>query len=283
MRKLVLGAGSVILLAVFPLASGVVPERDSEGLQIIQEAIESAGGARNWEQAGTLVVHEIQSRYMPKGSSEVRLVHYLDTNRKRYRVEIEGEEGKKVFAWDGESFWATLNAPKGDAGLLGEAQRAIANGCYRFGLPFNLLDPEAQIEYVGADTVDGMETEVVKVSYEQGPTSRYWQSETGGDQPDAASHGGTAPQEEANHDDGHGPSGHHSGRETYYYHFDTTNHEIKKIYFSHHGDDSFETLYLREYPKINGINREHSQENSLVLTERNCTTPGSQGLSSGRA
>ena len=140
LRKLVLGAGSVILLAVSPLASGVVPERDSEGLQVIQAAIESAGGARNWEQAGTLVVHEIQSRYMPKGSSEVRLVHYLDTNRKRYRVEIEGEEGKKVFGWDGESFWATLNAQKGDASLLGEAQRSIANGYYRFGLPFNLWE-----------------------------------------------------------------------------------------------------------------------------------------------
>ena len=45
--KLVLGAGSVILLAVSPLASEVVPERDSEGLQVVQEAIESAGGARS--------------------------------------------------------------------------------------------------------------------------------------------------------------------------------------------------------------------------------------------
>lgn len=255
-EKIALVAWTTVFLGIFTTATAMVPEGSgNKGDQVIQQAIESAGGEESWKRSQTLVVHEIQTRYSPQGSSEVRLVHYLDTDENKYRVELEDQEGRKVFGWNGERFWATVNGQGSDANLLQQARRTISNGYYRFSLPFVLDDPGAEVEYVGSDKVEEVETEVVKVSYQHGPTSQYWEEETEQDQRHSLSESG-AGQGGSEHVEAH----HHSGSETYYYHFDKNNHKIVKIYFSHHGDDSFETLYFRDHRRIGAINKEHSRE-----------------------
>ena len=221
---------------------------ESQGLELIQRAIEKAGGITAWKKASYMVVQEHQTRYTPEGSEEVELVHSLSTTGKRYRLEMKSNQGEKVFGWDGSTFWATLNGEKGDGELQREAQRNISNNYYRFRLPFNLQDQGSQMEYGGEEKVKGRDTVVVKVSYEEGPTVQYWQPEEEQSGHHAEPSGSAAEQH------------HHTGQEIYYYYFDKHNYEIVKVYFSHHGDESFETFYFSDYKTINGIRKEHHRE-----------------------
>jgi len=176
------------------------------------------------------------------------LVHYVGIDGNGYKVELDSEQGKQVFGWHGHHFWATQDGKPGDEALLTEARRVISDAYYRFSLPFVLAKPDLNPQYHGRDNVNGIETEVVKIAYRDGPTAGYWvEADThaqGGHGHSAQSAGG-----------GH----HHAADEIYFFHFDK-DYRIVKIYFSHHGDDTFETFLFDDFRMVEGVLREHSRK-----------------------
>jgi hypothetical protein len=239
---------------------------------IINRAVKSAGGNSNWQQNSNLVVHESQTRYEDEGTVQVNLIHTMSTKSMDYHIELSRTGINAVYGWDGTEFWATVDGKPGDDDLVNEARRVISDAYFRFSLPFILDDPEQKAEFTGNDSVNGLATEVVKITYEKSPADRYFS-------PAAAEHGhgsGDAKVEhndakavhsdaKANHDVAkveHGGEsagyGHGHGGEVYNFHFNKEN-QLTKVYFSHHGDGTYETILLEDFKVVDGINREHKR------------------------
>jgi hypothetical protein len=220
----------------------------SQAHDVINKAIEVAGGIGAWQRQGTLIAHETQTRYGGGEPSRVSLVHYLNTKGDGYRLEITRSDGKFVYGWDGRAFWALVNGKPGDADQVREARRTIADAYYRFSLPFILDDSKVDMEYTGTESFNGSEVDVVKITYNQGAANRYFPTQE-------ADQGNTS---SMNHDSSSAPAAHSSpaDHEVYFYSINKSG-IINKVYFSHHGDGSYETLLLDDYDSVGGILKEH--------------------------
>ena len=217
---------------------------DKQAAMIINNAVDAAGGEKAWHEKATLVVHETQMREANGMPEPVSLVHYMDTAGKGYRLEMVRSDGDYTFGWDGHGFWALKDGRPGDHELEREARRVIADAYYRFSLPFVLKKDIEDLEYAGTDQLDGEVTQVLKISYSQGPADRYFSTHN----------------EDSGHNTGEshgGGSGHH-GNEIYNFHFDEQN-RLVKVYFSHHGDGHYETLLLSGIDRVEGILREDTR------------------------
>ena len=146
-----------------------------EARDIISKAIINAGGTA-WRGVSTMIVHESQARNTDSGILAMEIVHTFDTKARGYRMEISSTQGKQIYGWDGRQFWAELDGKAGEEAQIKEARRLISDAFYRFSLPFVLDDSEAQMEYVGKDSVNGVETDLVKITYKGGPVDRYWKA-----------------------------------------------------------------------------------------------------------
>jgi hypothetical protein len=237
----------ILLLGICPLQADTV-NPDQAG-DLLLKAVEAYGGTENWRNKGLLVVHETQRRYEEGGTRVVEMDHYVDTQGRGYRLERVAGGDRQVLGWDGHGFWAVEGGEPGDEALLGEARRTISDAFFRISWPFILMDGGLEPEYAGTDTVDGMATEVVKITYPEDPAAKYFQGHE-----DAGGEEGHGRHASAERDHGGG----HHGDQVYYFHFDSA-HRLVKVYFSHHGDGTFETLYPGDYREIDGILLERSR------------------------
>lgn len=238
----------------------------TQAQQIINKAIAAAGGDA-WNGFSTLVAHESQARNTENGVLQMEIVHTMDTKGRGYRMDITTSQGKQIYGWDGHRFWADIDGKAGDENQVKEAKRLISDAFYRFSLPFVLNDEGPKIEYAGKDSVNGKATNVVKITYSGGPVDSYWktaEAEPHGDHgtekhaAKADEHAGQSASNEESKED-HGGGGHHDGNQVYFFHFDEED-RIVKIYFSHHGDDSYETFLFDDFITIDAITREQSRK-----------------------
>jgi hypothetical protein len=247
----------ILLGSILIFASGAVAAAGEEQAHaLINNAMQSYGGKNAWAGKGTLVVNESQTRHEESGTVVHKIVHYMDTTGKGYRLELDNGKEKRVYGWDGSRFWATLNGKHGDEALQREAKRVIGDAFYRFSLPFILDDPDAEYEHTGRDTVNGAQTEVVKITYSKSPADRFFTEHGHPQQEHGNEHGGGGEHNAATQHGGGGD--HHGGHQVYNYHIDK-DYRIVKVYFSHHGDDEYETLLFKDHKSIDGIIREQSR------------------------
>lgn len=253
MKEKILSLGIYVFVSLVPFSS-VIAQSHDQVESIINKAITQAGGGKTWHDNGTLIVHEFQKRFEEGGVVIVDLTHTMNTDGSGYRIELSRQGRNLVYSWDGMGFWATADGKPGSEDDVSEARRVLSNSYFRFGLPFVLERDVDGLEYTGTDSFYGMKTEVLKITYDQGPVDRYFSGHadahgdhsSGNDQNTNSEH-----QAEAEHGGGHG----HGGEE-YFFHF-SENGDLVKVYFSHHGDGTYETLLYKNIKKIGGINREH--------------------------
>lgn len=268
-----LNIGGLFVILLFILVPAYTQaDAESQARDIIDKATAKSGKSA-WDGMATLLVHESQARNTDTGKLQMELIHTMDTKGRGYRMEISSSKGKQIYGWDGKQFWAVVDGKPGDAAQVKEAKRLISDAFYRFSLPFVLNDRNAQMEYAGKDSVNGVETDSVKITYKGGPVDSYWNTGESRHQPDHADvkhdtkaavhadhmgekHADTGGEVHAKNDEAAGD--HHSGNQVYFYHFDK-DHHIVKIYFSHHGDDSYETFLFDNFTTIDGITREQSR------------------------
>ena len=240
----VIVSGFILFFAIFVVQAQTVDKASN----IVTSAIDSAGGSSTWQHNGNIVVRETQIRYEDEGIVEVNLTHTMSTTKKGYRIELL-KLGKKFFyGWDGKEFWATVDGKPGDHDLINEAKRVVSNAYFRFSLPFILSDDEQKPEFIGSDNVNGLVTNVIKIVYEKGITNQYFSQSKKQHE---------AKTEQGENSGGHG-HGHGHGHEIYNFHFNQQ-HQLVKVYFSHHGDGTYETILLDDFKVVGGINREHKR------------------------
>ena len=246
--KIVTRLGYLVMMFFLLMAVAVQGQStDNQEVMIIKNAVDAAGGIAAWQDKGTLVVHETQMRESNGMTEAVSLVHYMDTTGEGYRLEMVRSDGDYIFGWDGHSFWAIKDGRTGDHELEREARRVISDAYFRFSLPFILMDDVEDMEYAGTDQLNGSVTQVLKVSYSQGPADRYFSTHSEDRQHNTGE----------SHSSHGGGSGHH-GDEIYYFHFDDQD-RLVKVYFSHHGDGHYETLLLSGIARVDGILREDTR------------------------
>jgi len=244
----------IIFLATF---TDVIAQSNDPVSSVINKAINYAGGADTWYGNGTLKVQEFQKRYEEGGVVIVDLTHTMNTDGGGYRIDLSRQGRKFVYGWDGMGFWATADGKPGSEDDVSEARRVLSNSYFRFGLPFLLERDLDGLEYTGTDSYYGMKTEVLKITYDQEPADRYFSgnSDSAEDQHSSENdhNSGSEHQAEAEHG-----GGNHHGGEEYFFHF-ADNGELKKVYFSHHGDGTYETLIYNNIRMVSGINRDHTR------------------------
>ncbi len=252
---------SILFVTVF----SVQAQSAGKASEIINRAVTSAGGNSTWHQNSNLVVHETQTRYEDEGTVQVNLIHTMSTINTGYRIELSRTGINTVYGWDGTEFWASIDGKLGNHDLVNEARRVISNAYFRFSLPFILDDSEQRAEFTGNDSVNGSTTEVIKITYEKSPADRYFS-------PVAKEHDHGSANAKADHSVAkaehdvvkveHGGEsaghGHGHGGEEYNFYFSKEN-QLTKVYFSHHGDGTYETILLEDFKVVDGINREHKR------------------------
>ncbi len=229
---------------------------------VLNNAIGYAGGVDTWHDKGALFVHEFQKRYEEGGVIIVDVTHTMNTDGSGYRMELTSQGIEFVYGWDGSGFWALVDGKPGTDDDVSEARRQISNAYFRFSLPFILERELGELTYEGTDSLYGASTEVLKITYDTGLAGRYFAEETGGHDEhsgsDASQHASEAEHDSGSEhqaEGGHG-GGHHHGGEEYLFHF-AQNGELKKVYFSHHGDGTYETLLYKNNKMVSGIVRDH--------------------------
>ncbi|MGK0298539.1 MAG: hypothetical protein ACI9XC_002161 [Gammaproteobacteria bacterium] len=249
----------------FSVFSAQVHAQDKAS-DIINRAVDSAGGNTTWQQNGNLVVYESQLRYEDEGTIKVNLIHTMSTENKGYRIELSRTGINTVYGWDGTEFWATVDGKPGNHDVINEARRVISDAYFRFSLPFILDDSEQKAEFTGNDSVNGSETDVIKITYAKSPADRYFlapikeHSHDAGDtkvehnDAKAEHNNAKADHNVAKAEHSAASAGHGHGGEVYNFHFNKEN-QLTKVYFSHHGDGTYETILLEDFKVVDGINR----------------------------
>jgi hypothetical protein len=245
MKTMLNKTGLCILICLLPL-SNVLAQAEEQVTNIVNKAVSYGGGTNTWNNNGTLIVHEFQKRYEEKGVVIVDLTHTMKTDGSGYRIELSRQGKKSIYGWDGSEFWAQVDGKPGSEEDVSEARRVISDSYFRFTLPFVLENEIDKLAYEGEDTLNGNKTEVLKITYDKGPADRYFSSH------DEHSSGSEHKAEAG------GSEGHHHGGEVYFYHFSESG-QLKKVYFSHHGDGTYETLLYKNIKPVNGISRDHKR------------------------
>ncbi|MEM9862367.1 MAG: hypothetical protein AAF938_12155 [Myxococcota bacterium] len=139
--------------------------RESEGGAVIAAAIDAHGGLRPWLQAGNIA---FEFDYRPLSQPERRMHTYQRVDLWSARAvheELEGGAGEEArFGWDGNEAWITPNAEA----FPTPARFWALTPYYFVGIPFVLADPGARFEQLEDQVLDGVNHQLVKVTYEDG-------------------------------------------------------------------------------------------------------------------
>ncbi|NNE37725.1 MAG: hypothetical protein HKN08_05415, partial [Gammaproteobacteria bacterium] len=149
-------------------------QSDDQVSKILNQAINYAGGADTWRNNDTLKVHEFQKRYEEEGVVIVDILHTMNTDGSGYLMESSRQGSNFTYGWDGMAFWAMVDGNPGSDDDVSEARRQISNAFFRFSLPILLERDIDELEYEGTDSLYGARTEVLKITYENGPADRYF-------------------------------------------------------------------------------------------------------------
>ena len=141
--------------------------------QLVEKAIEHAGGWDAWMNTKTLQFRKTTVRFNEDGSvkeQRVQFHKYLLHPSPKMRIEWESNGSQGVFLNDGQQAWKLVNGkPSTEQTDINAARNNTFGSHYVFGMPFKLRDPGTRLENAGTMTFDdGALLQKVRVSYERG-------------------------------------------------------------------------------------------------------------------
>lgn len=160
---------AILLLA--SCASDLSDERyahitDPKARAIIQSSIADAGGLDRWEAIKQLSYTKDYQLLLESGAVET---DYRQTHHYEWlplKIDIQSVENGAVIHThlEGGQYSRTQQGQATDVSQEALA-RSVNSAVYVVSLPFKLLDPQARIEYLGPDSLNGELLEVLAVSY----------------------------------------------------------------------------------------------------------------------
>jgi len=164
-----------ILLLVFILAScsGDLNDDkyghigDLKARAIIKKSIKDAGGLNKWNAIKSMQYKKNFALLDSTGKTEKTFVQDHTYSNSNKTIIIRSEENKDVLFTTLENGAYARSKNGQDLKLSQEALRKSVNSSlYVIGIPFKLIDPGAEIEYLGEESLNGKLLDVIKVSYD---------------------------------------------------------------------------------------------------------------------
>ncbi|CAN5593419.1 hypothetical protein BH20VER1_BH20VER1_13810 [soil metagenome] len=157
------------LLAALSLAGA----QELSPQQLVDKAIDQAGGWDAWMNTKTLQFRKTTVRFDEHGSEKERRVQfhkYILHPSPKMRIEWESNRSQGVFLNDGQQAWKLVNnKPSADQADTNAARNNTFGSHYVFGMPFKLRDPGTILEDAGTMTLeDGRAVQKVRATYEKG-------------------------------------------------------------------------------------------------------------------
>jgi len=165
---------AVTCLIVLCAAQSAYCKSDDKALDLIREVVESVGGVDNLR-----AKKDVEYVYVVKGKSgkmDISVEKYIfdgELSRGEYYVHennvLPDKKGEVVEGYDGKSSWTTLNGKElFDADAKKRADFIRKTNYYWFTMMFKLLDPGTNHQYIGIRNVDGINYQIVKMTFDQG-------------------------------------------------------------------------------------------------------------------
>lgn len=142
--------------------------KDEKARDLIRASIEEAGGLERWNNLKQLSYTKEFSLLREDGSVEKSYdqLHEYQFNPARIKITSIENGDTLVTTQVGRQFSRTKNGEKMEANPT-SLEKAINTSTYVIGIPFKLLDPGAQISYIGPTSLpDGRTAEVIEVQYD---------------------------------------------------------------------------------------------------------------------
>jgi hypothetical protein len=155
------------------IAFGVAGAQEPTPQQLVDKAIQHAGGWDAWMNTKTLQFRKTTVRYNEDGTEKERRVQfhkYILHPSPKMRIEWESNGSQGVFLNDGQQAWKLVNGkPSAEQADTNAARNNTFGSHYVFGMPFKLRDPGTNLEDGGTITLeDGALVQKVRTSYAKG-------------------------------------------------------------------------------------------------------------------
>ncbi|HSH37296.1 MAG TPA: DUF6503 family protein [Chthoniobacterales bacterium] len=160
---------------VFPLfvALSLAGAQEQTPQQIVEQAIEHAGGWDAWMNTKTVQFRKTTVRFNEDGTvreTRVQFHKYLLHPSPQMRIEWESNGSQGVFLNDGQQTCKFVNGrPSADQADTNAARNNTFGSHYVFAMPFKLRDPGTNLEDAGAMTLeDGTVVQKIRTTYDKG-------------------------------------------------------------------------------------------------------------------
>ncbi len=159
---------------------------DKKAREIIKASIENAGGLDKWESLKTLKYKKDFTLYNSEGEVEKIFKQVHDYNYQSDKILILSHDGTKTSETilNKGSYHRTISQLVNDDEITSteddqdKLAKAMNTSLYVVSMPFKLLDPGAEINHVGLDTLeDGRVVDVIRVTYNAEKYSNHSSSE----------------------------------------------------------------------------------------------------------
>lgn len=161
------------LILTFFVALSLAGAQENTPQQVVDKAIEHAGGWDAWMNTKTLQFRKTTVRFNEDGTvkeTRVQFHKYLLHPSPKMRIEWESNGSQGVFLNDGQQTCKLVNGrPSADQADTNAARNNTFGSHYVFAMPFKLRDPGTNLEDAGTMTLeDGTVVQKVRTTYDKG-------------------------------------------------------------------------------------------------------------------
>lgn len=136
---------------------------------LLQKSIASMGGLEAWSELSVLRFQKYVALYREDGSIEQEVIQ---EHSYRFQpnpvIRITWGKGAEVAAvvYEGGDIYKTVGGKKDTTASMSSLENTIFSSTFVMALPYNMLDPGAELSYKGKDTLDtGQAVEVLQAVY----------------------------------------------------------------------------------------------------------------------
>ena len=131
--------------------------QDTAVRDLLQKSIESMGGLEAWSELSVLTFQKYFALYREDGSTEQAVIQqhsYRFQPNPVIRITWGGADGEKAVVYEGGDIYKTVEGKKDTTASMASLENTIFSSTFVMALPYNMLDPGAELSYLGKDTLD---------------------------------------------------------------------------------------------------------------------------------
>ena len=163
--------------------------RAPSGDDLLANMIEAAGGENAWyavDEGRFTRLHYVYDENENVIDTDEETFYFRNKDGYRMMVESDDENGHILIGYDDNGYWATKDGRKLHPATAAKELDMMCDSdfctplcaaemaLYRFAMPFKMADPGLILSYAGENTVNGVPTRTLDVTFEEGVGQDRW-------------------------------------------------------------------------------------------------------------